>query len=256
MPYLSYEYLWRNGRLGNQLWQIASTAGIAFAEGAEPRFPKWEYSKFFNVPEEFFVDRLPAERRDLGTDYLQELRHIDSIDDQVQEWFLPSDQVQSWLDSHHEWFFAVPHTTALHVRRGDYTKNPKHFPLPTVDYYRNACREASNDFPGTTFVVFSDDIVWCEENLSEDVFEGPAKFVHGVPRPVEMNDRKGEPEDQYDLFLMSLCDNHIISNSTFSWWGAYLAGNDQAIYPSVWFGPALNNQECPAPDTWRKLQSC
>lgn len=255
--YITYEWLWRNGRLGNQLWQIASTAGVAAANvDAVPRFPKWEYQPYFNVPEEFFVDALPAERLDLGTDYLQDLRHIRHIEDQVRDWFEPSDQVEGEIARRHPWFFDFGHFTAVHIRRGDYVGLPNHFPAPTLGYYSTAAKLILEEVPDTTFVVFSDDPDWCEENLKSATFhDAPFRVIHGTPRPVEMVDRKGEPEDQYDLFLMTLCDKHIISNSTFSWWGAFLSWNKQVIYPSVWFGPALNWQPCPAPDTWIRLDS-
>jgi FkbM family methyltransferase len=64
--------------------------------------------------------------------------------------------------------------------------------------------------------------------------------------------------DWEEMLLMSCCDHHIIANSTFSWWGAYL--NDSAVkivcYPSVWFGPALplDVRDC-APDSWTKINA-
>ena len=249
--FVTYEYLFKNGRLGNQLWQIASTAGIADACGSEPRFPKWEYEKYFNVPSRFFVENLPVNSRDLGTDYLQELHYFDNIASQVKEWFEPSFQVQDELEARYPWFFDGSHHTAIHVRRGDYVGLPNHFPTPTFDYYTRASDIVLETSPHTTFVVFSDDIAWCEEQ-----FSGQVQFVRGVPRPVEVVERVGAPEDQYDLFLMALCDKFIISNSTFSWWGAYLSDSPDVFYPRTWFGPALDNQQCPAPDSWRSLESC
>lgn len=260
MRYLTYENLWANGRLGNQLWQIASTAGLAHTRGLEPRFPKWEYQQWFSCPDAWFVDELPADREDLGTDYLQQYRHFAELDVEVR----------SWLEMHHilhrvapqiPWFFEDGHFTALHIRRGDYVGLPNHFPLTTKDYYSHAIDLVLNENDGTQFVVFSDDIPWCQANLDNAFFRGQdAHFVSGAPRPVELADRvaAGPPTDQLDLYLMTLCNEHIISNSTFCWWGAFLSDNRAPFYPSPWFGPALADIEWRAmfPKGWRELDSC
>jgi hypothetical protein len=47
---------------------------------------------------------------------------------------------------------------------------------------------------------------------------------------------------RYDLYLMSKCSDFIIANSTFSWWGAWLAGRGKVIAPKIWFGSALNHK--------------
>jgi hypothetical protein len=70
------------------------------------------------------------------------------------------------------------------------------------------------------FLIFSDDIEWCKKNFNSDDFY----FVEGN-------------KDIEDLFLMTLCKNHIISNSSFSWWGSWLCENDKKIIiaPNRWF---------------------
>jgi hypothetical protein len=73
--------------------------------------------------------------------------------------------------------------------------------------------------------VFSDDINWCK-NL--DIFKG---FQFSQRSAYE------------DLQLMSLCDMHIIANSSFSWWGAYLSSSNKVIAPRNWFGPALPDHD-------------
>jgi hypothetical protein len=73
-------------------------------------------------------------------------------------------------------------------------------------------------FDGHTPIVFSDDIAWCEENLSH------------------MNPIFMDGNDVYtDMCLMSMCDGHIIANSSFSWWGAWL-GKGKTVAPKRWFG--------------------
>jgi hypothetical protein len=108
---------------------------------------------------------------------------------------------------------------SVHVRRGDYLKYPTKHPIPSLNYYKGAF----GLFPeGTVFMVFSDDIAWCKENIN---FSNNILF----------SESKSEIED---LHLMSRCKHHIIANSSFSWWGAWLCTNPNKIIvrPSVWFG--------------------
>lgn len=76
---------------------------------------------------------------------------------------------------------------------------------------------------------FSDDIKWCVENIKND--DNDIYFINNTEK------------DYYELYLMSLCDNNIISNSTFAWWGAYLNKNEdkKVIAPKNWFGTGFKN---------------
>ena len=101
-----------------------------------------------------------------------------------------------------------PMPVSLHIRRGDYVTNGEY--LPSIDYYYKRCvgflRE---NFPEISLYIFSDDIPWCRQHLN---FGVPTYFVDG-------NDDSRSHED---MFLMSLCRHHIIANSSFSFWGAWL----------------------------------
>lgn len=98
---------------------------------------------------------------------------------------------------------------SLHVRRGDYVGNGFYTDLIKTDYYQRAMAE----FPNQKFLVFSDDINWC---MTQDIFKD-CYFSTG----------KSELED---LNLMLQCNGHIVSNSTFAWWGAYL-GKGKTVCP-------------------------
>lgn len=106
---------------------------------------------------------------------------------------------------------------SIHVRRGDYLRLPHRHPFVGEKYLR----EAVVRFPNAKFLVFSDDITWCKR-----FFKGPRyHFAEGN-------------SVMADLYLMTQCrGGHICSNSTFSWWGAYL-GEGKTIFPSMWYGPA------------------
>jgi hypothetical protein len=108
-------------------------------------------------------------------------------------------------------------SVSLHVRRGDYLSNWLHPVLP-VEYYHNAL-EIIKDYKNV--LIFSDDIEWCKENFE---FRN-LTFVEDL-------------SDIDSLWLMSLCNNNIIANSSFSWWGAFLNSNysKKIIAPKIWFG--------------------
>lgn len=133
--------------------------------------------------------------------------------------------------------FIGKKTTSIHVRRGDYLRYPNHHPVQSIEYYYNGIELLKNDTE--LFVVFSDDIEWCRENLKlENVV-----YIEGG-------------KDYNELYLMSLCDNNIISNSSFSWWGAWLNENKnkKVIGPKIWFGNAINhNTSDILPEGWIKI---
>lgn len=114
---------------------------------------------------------------------------------------------------------------SIHVRRGDYLGNKFYFDLNETDYYEDAIAEFPKD---TKFLVFcadrqegSNDILdmqWCM-----DKFKGPQfEFFQG----------KNERED---FNAMAGCSGgHIMANSSFSWWTAYVGGG-KTIAPSRWY---------------------
>lgn len=136
--------------------------------------------------------------------------------------------------------FALPHVegyedyVSIHVRRGDYVQHAASFPPIDRDYLSRAMLQAPTGYshpecmPIKKFMVFSDDIEWCKQNVPKT----PAWIV-------EFSEGRNELQD---LSLMASCGHHIIANSTFSWWGAYLGHNPNRIVISPshkrgsWFG--------------------
>jgi hypothetical protein len=90
-----------------------------------------------------------------------------------------------------------------------------------MDYYRTAI---SSFNPDAKFLVFSDDLQWCKTNFLGDKFHFP-----------------DTQSDLVDLKIMTMCNHHIIANSSFSWWGAWLNPKQEkrVVAPSNWFGPEL-----------------
>lgn len=133
---------------------------------------------------------------------------------------------------------------SLHVRRGDYVYNSKTTAthgLCSLEYYQEAIHHISKQVQQPHFFVFSDDISWVKNNLKLD---HPHQFV-------EHN--YGE-ESYNDMRLMSLCRHHIIANSSFSWWGAWLNPKEDKIVvaPKQWFANDTNTQDL-IPQGWVTL---
>jgi hypothetical protein len=211
---LTYRLLGRNGRLGNQLWELASTIGIAHARGDEAAFPYWRYRPYFSVPERYFPEKFPTVGVvDFGYDWLQELGHFSAIEPLIRQYFAPSPLAWAPIEKHRGRVLELPHRTAIHVRRTDYLIVPDLFVTLSMRYYEEAMAITS-----PPYLVFSDDLEWCRKNFpSECMF-----MKHN--------------RDYEDLLLMASCDAVISANSSFSWWGAFLS-TGRRIYPRQWFGP-------------------
>lgn len=135
--------------------------------------------------------------------------------------------------------FLNQKTCSVHIRRGDYLKHPDIHPTLSISYYNEAIDYFDND---TTFLFFSDDIDWCKQSFS--TLDKKVLFIQ-------------DNTDFEDLYLMTICNNNIICNSTFSWWGAWLNKNDnkKVIMPNLWFGNKLKhyNTDDLCCDGWIKI---
>jgi SAM-dependent methyltransferase len=220
------------GRLGNHLFTIASTIGLALRHGYTPRFPaNWKYRERFNIPDEWFGEIEPAkvisettyeydgkieylliEARagieDIITislsGYLQSPKYWTFKEDEIRKYLTPKGAQPGTKDS-----------AAIHYRRGDYVGNPNYYQLP-MSYYLHAYQK---HFDGWGIVAFSDDKEFIKLHHAGHWFHDDDP----VSELAEMCSHKG----------------HITANSTFSWWGAYLSGCF-AVRPEEWFaGPLL-----------------
>lgn len=124
----------------------------------------------------------------------------------------------------------LDHTISMHFRRGDYHDLSHIHPILKIDYYVRALNHFSTmEIP--FFVYF-----FYQESDANEVQEIVERLQEMFPLFTFVSGIDGGREDWQQLLLMSLCTHHIIANSTFSWWGAYL-GDPEAItiYPSMWF---------------------
>jgi len=141
-------------------------------------------------------------------------------------------------------------SVSLHIRRGDYVSNAKtqqaHGTV-TLDYYHRAIAAIAERVkakkPGMfpTFFIFSDDIEWAKENIR------PEYETVYVSRP--------EIADYEEMHVMSLCQSHIVANSTFSWWAAWLDRHDDAlvIAPKKWSNVVPDDHPNIIPRSWVRM---
>lgn len=148
--------------------------------------------------------------------YYQSSKNFLNYRDKIIDLFSPSEEeINSLIVKYPQIKFKD--TLSLHVRRGDYVNSPKIHPVISKSYI-----EASLNMIGkySHLFIFTDDKNWVSQNLRTE------------------NYTIVDDEDYNELWLMSMCSNNVISNSTFSWWGSFLNKNKnkRVIAPSVWFG--------------------
>ena len=126
---------------------------------------------------------------------------------------------------------------SINVRRGDYLKRPLRQPICEMPYFRRALKYFG---PKRRYLVISDDIEWCRKMFRGDNFI----FIDDEPPVI-------------DLYLQTYCTHNIISNSTFSWWGAWLNPNPEKIVvaPKKWFGIQMKNLDTSdlIPESWVRI---
>jgi hypothetical protein len=246
---LSFNNLGNLGRLGNQMFQYASLKGIA--KHREYQFcipPNEVFGRIdsnvrktdINLYDVFDVEnknqvlltknpilreRVHSFEEELYVNcpdnvdlfgYFQSEKYFKNIEDQIREDFSFKPDLFSickyFIDNNFN-----SDVISLHVRRGDYVVNPNH-PLQTEEYYKKSINNLPDNLP---ILIFSDDHEWCK---TQEMFSSDRFMIS------ENN------STDFDLCLMSLCQYHIIANSSFSWWGAWLAKSKKVIAPNNWFG--------------------
>jgi hypothetical protein len=138
-------------------------------------------------------------------------------------------------------------SVSLHVRRGDYvtlSQQGRVYTILPVGYYETAVTHMRAKLRRPQFFIFSDEPLWVQNNLHiED------SYVVNLT---------GSDRGPRELLLMSKCRHHIIANSTFSWWGAWLCPRRDSIVcaPKQWFAPESQQKRCMGdllPSTWVTL---
>ena len=270
---LSFNNLGYCGRLGNQMFQYAALKGIASKHGYEFCIPNSEFvnewsdhqlfevfelaslknigitryvdgqltllkDKFadnpFNrtpdssvpmVQEEVFhfnqnlFDKCP-DNVDLFGYFQSEKYFIDFRENILQDFTFkkeilnPAKEFRNQIDGE---------VISLHIRRGDYLHQSQH-PVQSLEYYEKALSYFGGNLP---VIIFSDDSEWVK---NQKIFESDRFIVYE------------DNSNVIDMCLMTLCDYHIIANSSFSWWGSWISNSKKTIVPKLWFGPPLDTK--------------
>jgi hypothetical protein len=177
---------------------------------------KWE---IYNEPYFHYAPIIYTPNTNLRIDgYFQNEKYFENNKQTIIDLFKPTDEhKQQILEAYPD----INEYVSIHVRRGDYLNSPNHHPQMTEDFFKKSVETLGID---KTYIILSDDMEGCK-NLFDFI---PNKYflTSGV--------------DWMDMYIMSMCGDNIICNSTFSWWGAYLNENKnkKVIAPTKWFGPA------------------
>ena len=236
---LTYSQLGNNGRLGNQMFQYAALYGTAFLRGFNLAIPKDGHHLLdtFELTSDIIEDSTKADKTyqepgflydlaigtiDPNTElrgYFQSPYYFIHCEDRIREEFKFKSSIENKAK---EIFAAIKDdrpTCSIHFRRTDYLDKSRYHHVQSSAYYNRCIQVILQNVPNAKFVCFSDDIEWCKDNLG-DAFE----FVHNSPA--------------VDMAILAKCDMHIIANSSFSWWGAWLSKSQVVLTPAKWFGPA------------------
>ena len=226
------------GGLGNQMFQIAATYSLAldnnddccfdFNKGffvqqlpttyLDNLFRKLKYGTLPNMniysEKDFSYNTIPYSNNICLDGYFQSEKYFNHNRKQILDLFNLDTDIKLPVSGE---------TVSLHIRRGDYINMPDFHPVCSLDYYQEALSKFNDK--EYTFIIFSDDIEWCKQNFDDNFIISDGKT------------------DYEDMWLMSLCTHNIISNSTFSWWSAWLNKNDnkKVIAPKKWFGSAISH---------------
>lgn len=220
------------GRFGNQLFQIASLSGLAKEYGYAMALPTWQYAPYFNIKLNALTalpgTTIQESEFHYTPEYYQQLKNIKGVINlhgyfqsskywKTQNISFTNSFLKQIRDKHYT--FTKP-TIGIHIRRGDYINNPDFYLLPE-NYYIFALLNHFPDLKNYQIVLFSDDIAYAKIHF--ECLEN-AYFSEGL-------------SDVEDMALMSLCDHYIVSNSTFSWWAAYLGQKEHSkvIHPVQYF---------------------
>ena len=228
-----------NGRLGNNMFQIAAALSLAKKTGEDFAFPHTTYAGHRGtIPVDLSIFEYKFSRKEIPVEnikyeekedtyntlpklknltlcgFYQSYRYFDDIRDElINKYFVPNDSIKKRLAE----FKISPNAVGVSVRRGDYLMLQQNHCVLGDDYYTSALDNYCQD--GDQLFVFSDDFVWCKEKFGDS-----AIYV--------------SEDIGVQLFLMTKMKHLILSNSTFAWWGAYLntqGGN--IVIPDPWYGP-------------------
>jgi Glycosyl transferase family 11 len=253
---ISFSKLGNLGRLGNGLFQLASMIGLSRSKGCDLALPEWQYARYFKGPIpkghcrgvqisepafHYCGDFIPNDGRDYDVvGYLQSKKYWEHCEKEVREMLQWDEKFSASVKKKYAEVFKKK-TIAISCRVGDYIGNPGYEVLPAM-YYILALYIHFPDWKERNLLFLSDDINWCKLHFG------------CLPNAYFANDF--DSKDYFfsetaaeQLCVGSLCDDFIISNSTFGWWLSYLANRGKTIRPAHYLAGKLK-QQCDMKDFW------
>ena len=244
-----YSELGNNGRLGNQMFQYAALYGVGFLRGYDIGIPAdgHDLSNVFNITanteKNLSYQHLYKEtsfshdsKVNLISDntnmhgYFQSPYYWLHCEDSIRKEFAIKEEINSpakiLIESERREGRPL---CSFHVRRSDYIEKSDYHHLQSLAYYKKAVQVVLSQIPNTKFLCFSDDIEWCKQTFGEN-----KNVIYFDNHPY------------IDFACMSQCDIHVMANSSFSWWAAFLSRSKAVISPAKWFGPS-------GPDNWQTI---
>lgn len=222
--YVTHSHV-ESDRLGNQLFRLAATLSYSITHNKILTLKDWKYKSYFDLSFNCNYDG------DFENKYHEKRFEYDSIPYfdgnvslsgyyQSEKYFVEnSTEIINCFHSKTD----IKKSCAIHVRRGDYLNHPNIFELCDMNYYSKAIEKVNLLWGINRFVVYSDDTEWSFNNI---------RNVSGVE--ISYSQNQNYITDFVDM------QNHycnIVSNSTFSWWAAWLANHNRVIAPKKWFKP-------------------
>jgi hypothetical protein len=234
------------GGLGNQLFQWAYYKKLSISENTEVyiniefyknqrgvthrefglcKFPNIKYNQYdLNLGKNYKLikDNFIHQKINFLTNnnyyldgFWQTEKYFSDVRDKILHELNPSDKKKKEL------YNIIPlknNSISIHVRRTDYLNSNGYHPVLPINYYDSAIKLIGEY---DEIIVFSDDIEWCKKNIKYKNI----RFMEGN-------------SEVDDLWLMSICKNNVIANSSFSWWSSWLNINEnkKVIFPKKWFG--------------------
>jgi hypothetical protein len=214
------------GRLGNNLFMIANAYARALDQNRQLIVPAKQVGHMDDFKDNIFrkldlyIDH-PNEIKDnkatVYGGYFQSENHFEKYSEAVKSLFSPPKEFIDRIRTEIPVIFNTE-VTVINVRRGDYLHYPNYHPVVSPEYIHKALTLV----PSNQYIVASDDIPWCKEHLN-------------IPNAMYLEGLKVHEQ----LWIMAMCHHFIISNSSFSWWAAYLSRHPGKIViaPETWFGP-------------------
>lgn len=172
--------------------------------------------------------------------YWQDIKFYEWLQSNVSSFTVRSQQWPNELTAIRKKITSTENSVSIHIRRGDYFKpeNVAIYGVCDAAYFNRALDIVSQQVRNAKLFVFSDDLKWVKENIK-------------LPEDAVLIPNYGVSQFAY-IELMSLCKHHIISNSSFSWWGAVLNANKSTVVisPSKW---TRTSNKTIALNSWKKI---